>query len=341
MFKGSRTLNLSCALGVALAVLHVPQVYAAADMAFTAEDGLKVRLGNDAALRVGSRIHADSVSFSEDLTPLGDATDFRRARLASRLDLGDFRVRADYDVGVSRGWKNLFLEYRGLRRQRFVVGNHVAPFSMEDADGSSVMALMERSAASALNPGMLLGASYRTWGDRWSLSGGVFTNAMDDLDRRQGAGRSVIARATFAPLRGEHSVLHLGLSGERRTIDNGERVRLRARPFSRLAERRLVDTGGIDDVDSLRNVGIEFGAAHWNFRVQGEAYRASLATVTGPVDFDGQYISGEHELWRSRLRIQPLPRCHSRTPRQPPLGCPGADGAPGAPQPGISAGNRW
>ena len=53
--------------------------------------------------------------------------------------VGDWRLRADYDFGVSSGWKSTYLQYRGLRRQRITLGNQVAPFSFEDLTGCGVI----------------------------------------------------------------------------------------------------------------------------------------------------------------------------------------------------------
>ncbi len=287
---------------VLMAAMASPGAHAAPQVDVSAAKGLTLRWSEDLHMRLGTRLHADHVAFDDDVTPLPDDTGWRRARVASRIDFRNWRLRADYDAGVSEGWKNLFIEYRGLERQRITAGNHMAPFSMEDTDGSSHMPLMERSTASALNPGMLTGISYRAWGNRWSIAGGVFENALNDLDRRQADGTSVVARGTFAPVRRSGAILHLGVSAEQRRVDDDLWVRLRARPFSRLAERRLVDTGRIRNADGLTNLGLELGASRSNMRLQAEAYRASVDAPGGAIDFAGHYVLASVNLGASAYR---------------------------------------
>ena len=175
--------------GAASLMLLATTVMAETD--YPALDGLGVKFSEDVSFHAGMRVHGDAVVFDEDITPLDDDEDFRRARLGGTLNFGDWRLRADYDFGVSSGWKSTYLQYRGLRRQRITLGNQVAPFSFEDLTGSNNLPLMERSVASALSPGMLFGLSYTTWGDRWGLHAGVFEDELSDLDRRRMPGKSV------------------------------------------------------------------------------------------------------------------------------------------------------
>ncbi len=247
-------------------------------------------LGDDVRLRAGLRLQRDAVRF-DDETSLEDEAGFRRARLAAALDWADWRLRADYDLGVSDGWKNLYVQYGGLRKQRIVVGNQVAPFSLEDATSSGDMPFAERSVANALSPGSLFGVSYRTWRDRFSLHAGVFGDELTDRDRRKLPGTSVIARATFAPVRSADATIHLGIAGERREVDAGERVRLRARPGSRLANRRLVDTRNLDGVDGATTLGLEVAGIYRNLRLQAETISTTLESAAGDATLDGAYVA--------------------------------------------------
>ncbi|MGI9292365.1 MAG: OprO/OprP family phosphate-selective porin [Pseudomonadales bacterium] len=244
--------------------------------------GLDIRIDDQIRLSAGIRLQADAVRFGDDRTSLENDADFRRARLTSTLDWSAWRLRADYDYGISEGWKNLFVQYRGLNKQRITLGNQIAPFLMEDMTSSQHLPLMERSIASALNPGTLLGVSYHTWGDRWSLKTGVFGDELSDLDRRTLPGKSVNGRFTVAPVRHNAATLHIGIAGEYRQIDDDESVRLRARPGTRLTDRRLVNTGRIADVDQATNVGLELAVAHKNVRLQSEVVRT---TFDGLEDF--------------------------------------------------------
>ncbi|MEE4162187.1 MAG: porin [Woeseiaceae bacterium] len=245
---------------------------------------------SDLEFSYGGLIHTDTVDFDPDVTPLENTTDFRRLRLKSDLRYNDWRLRADYDWGVAPGWRSTFLEYRGFRKQRIVVGNHVAPFSMEELKSSRHLGLNERSIASALAPGMLVGASWRTWRDRWSFHAGLFGDALDNLDRRRLPGESVIARATYAPVNRDGLTVHLGSAVEFRDVDDGESVRLRVRPGTRLTDRRLVDTRNIDGVEASQSLGLEFGLSWGRFRLQSEMIQTRLDAPEGELGFSSQYV---------------------------------------------------
>ena len=254
----------------------------------------RIDINDDWSFRYGALLHTDTVSINDDVTPLEDDTDFRRARIRSQLRGDDWRFRADYDFGVAEGWRSTFVEYSGFRKQRIVAGNHVAPFSMEDLKGSSQMGMIERSIASALSPGLQTGVSWRTWRDNWSLHTGVFGNALDNLDRRRMDGRSVVARGTYAPINRDGFAVHLGGAVEMRDVGSGEQVRLRARPGTRLTNRRLVDTRNIDGVDSSRNIGLEFGLAYDRFRLQAEMIRTALDAPEGTLNFASEYVMASY-----------------------------------------------
>ena len=225
---------------------------------------------------VGGLLHTDTVVVSDDLTPIGNDTDFRRARVNTQARYGAWRLRADYEFGLAEGWRSAFVEYRGVARQRWVLGNQVAPFSLEDLTGSRQLALNERSIASALSPGMLTGISWRTWRDRWSFHAGLFGDELSDLDRRRLPGTSAVGRLTFAPALIDNHTLHFGIAAEYRDVESGESVRLRARPGTRLTDVRLVDTGNIDGVDSAMTIGAEMAWVYDRIKFQSELTQVRL-----------------------------------------------------------------
>lgn len=246
------------------------------------------------SFKIGGLLHTDSVNFSDDLTPIESDTDFRRARLKTQARYGDWRIRADYEFGLAEGWRSTFVEYSGFRKQRIVVGNQVAPFSMEDLTGSRYLSLTERSIASALSPGMLLGASWRTWRDQWSFHAGVFGDELSDLDRRRLPGTSVVGRFTFAPVQTRESALHLGIAAEARSVDSGARVRLRARPGSRLTNVRLADTRSIDGVNDSTSLGLEAAWSYDRFKIQGEYTSLSLDGAPESFSFASNYVAASY-----------------------------------------------
>ncbi len=286
-------LSMTCMLGSPLL---------AAETTANLQDGFELDWGDNRQISLGGRVHFDVAQFSDDVTPIDDESDFRRARAILRGRHGDWLLRADYDVGIATGWRNLNVEYSGLRRQRITVGQQVAPFSLDDLGGSNDLAFLERSLASALSPGMLIGASWRRWGDNWTLTAGVFGDELNDQDRREADGTSVIGRVTYTPIRTSRQVLHIGVAQEFRSSEDGSEVRLRSRPESRLADARLVDTGRIVDAGDLSTTGLELLGLYNNIRFQAEYMRASLDGGLDSPTFSGAYVQASVVLTGERYR---------------------------------------
>lgn len=287
--------------GALLAVLPAP-IVVAAEASATLEDGLRIRWDRRQHLTVGGRIHYDIARFEDDVTPLENDADFRRARISAAARFDDWRLRADYDTGVTKGWRNLYVQYRGLKDTRITVGHQVTPFSLDDIVGSNDLTMAERSLASALSPGILTGAAVKTGGRNWTLAGGVFGNELNDQDRRNIDGVSVIGRGTWAPVNRKRRVLHLGLAQELRRIDDNERVRVRSRPESRLTDQHLVDTGLFDGVDDVSTTGLELMGFVNNVKVQSEYLFANFEGDAVDADFAGGYLQLSMVLTGERYR---------------------------------------
>ena len=274
----------------------------AADTSFTLEDGAEVAWNEDRYVRLGGRIHYDVARYNDDVTLLEDEQDFRRARLILRAGYDDWQLRADYDVGLVDGWRNLYLRYGGWKRVRVTAGNQVAPFSLDELSSSNDLAFMERSLASALSPAMLTGLSIRTWGKNWTATAGVFGDELSDLDRRTADGISVVGRFTYAPIRKRGQVLHFGIAHEYRSIDSNADIRIRARPESRLTDVRLVDTGPLTGIDSLSTTGLELMGILDSVRLQTEYMRMSLDGGPVDADFSGGYVQASWLVTGERYR---------------------------------------
>jgi phosphate-selective porin OprO/OprP len=257
---------------------------------------------DDRYLRLGGRIHYDVARYSDDVTVLEDDEDFRRARLLLRGGYDDWQFRADYDVGLVDGWRNLYVRYGGWKRLRITAGNQVTPFSLDELSSSNDLAFMERSLASALSPAMLAGISARTWGKNWSATAGVFGDELSDLDRRTADGTSIVGRFTYAPIDKKRQVLHFGVAHEYRSIDSNTEVRIQARPESRLTDERLVDTRSISGVDTLSTTGLELMAILDNIRLQTEYMFLSLDGGPNDADFSGGYVQASWLVTGERYR---------------------------------------
>ncbi len=274
----------------------------AAELEASWQDGIEYQWAKRRSLRLGGRIHYDIASYDDDVTPLDDDSDFRRLRASLRGQVDDWRLRADYDFGIADGWRNLYLQYRGLERTRITLGQQNAPFSLDDLMGSNDLTFMERSLGSALSPGMLVGLAYQTWGKRWTASIGAFGDELDDQDRRLVDGTSVVGRVTYTPIRSRGRVLHLGLAQEFRSVDSDSGVRIQTRPESRLANNRLVRTSTLNGVDDLRTTGLELMAIRNNLRFQSEYMLLSLDGGGNDADFSGGYAQLSMVLTGERYR---------------------------------------
>jgi phosphate-selective porin OprO/OprP len=266
------------------------------------------------ALRIGSRFHLDGYVYGQDVAALDDGVEVRRLRgyLAGKHFDGGFRFKLEGEMAPDRvGWRNVWGAYRGIEDTEFKLGNYTAPMGFEDLVSSNDLTFMERSLASALSPGFLSGISAGTWGRRWSVRIGGFTDPLggDDIEKRKSDGVSAVGRVTFAPRRTKRQLLHLGGSLEWRDVDSGSAFRLRTRPESGGA-RRLVDTRDLLDVGQALSFGLEAAAVLGSWALQGEYLRTHLQRSDNPdPSFEGGYgqlgwfPTGESRRYSSRRAV--------------------------------------
>src|SRR5262249_39988370 len=145
------------------------------------------------------------------------------------------------------------------------------PFSLDLLTANNDTMFMERSLAAAFQPGPAgrnVGGAVGMHGQNWTLAAGVFggnINAAVGGDGIEGA-----VRATYAPILNDHQVLHFGISGAYRALDDGKSPSFSSTPESFLFNADLVDTGKIRDAQSTARLGLEAAWANGPFRVQGE-----------------------------------------------------------------------
>lgn len=278
----------------------------AAESTFDLDDGFVVKDPGRFEWQFGGRVHADTAWYDDDITPLDDDAELRRARLRTQLTLLDaWRFKAEYDVGgVVDGWKTVYVQYRGLDNWRFTFGNQVVPFSLADVTSSNVGVFMERPLATALAPGLLTGLAVKRSSETWSLSGGIFGDELEDQERRESDGEGVAGRATKTLWSKDRSLLHLGGSLEYREPSADDAVRIRNRPESYMTDRRLVDTRVINDVDDTLTGGLESAWVSGPFALRGEYIHARVTRGQGSdLDFAGWYATASYVLTGERVRF--------------------------------------
>jgi phosphate-selective porin OprO/OprP len=196
-----------------------------------------------------------------------------------------------------------------------------------------------------------------------------------ELTRNLAHGNGYGIRGTWAPIRTDGNVLHLGLSYVDMDTDS-DTVRLRARPLADLSSVRLVDTGstGLRNADRLSVTGLEAMYATGPFKLQGEYMKAKVdryatgfsAQPGGSYDADGFYVQGIWNLtgekfgYKSGVPTTPLPADPasgmwqvalrydridlddgSLSPGATPTAAPIVNGVLGGEQSSITAGVNW
>lgn len=266
---------------------------------FTFESG-------DIELSVGGRLHLDTVSIESDGIVFEDDTDIRRLRVDATLDVGDdWRFRVDGDVGgLSPGIYNLWGAYRGFKDIEIRVGNFIAPFNGENMMSSNSTKFIERALPSELAPNFLLGAAVAYEGDNWSVTGGYFTNPIEDeaLTNRDD-GKSIVVRGVFAPIERRREVLHFAVAVERRELDSGATSRVRAGPEFALTRQALLDTGTLIGVEAYTNLNIEAAYANGPFLLKAQRIsRSNTAPLLLDPDFAGFNVEAAWILTGERQR---------------------------------------
>ncbi|WP_363348469.1 porin [Methylocystis echinoides] len=196
------------------------------------------------------------------------------------------------------------------------VGSYFEPFSLEFTASSRFRDFIERAmAVEAFAPSRHLGAAIGAYGDNWSAKGGIFTTSFEDLNTNPALATSapfglparsgwvatgggqyfdLTGRLTYAPIKDEHDLLHVGVSGrfhqpnsatglsDDRVLRLGNRIR---------SENYILNQGllGTPDlscgtvafpgvataasghcVNNVEAFGVELSAAHGPFSLQAE-----------------------------------------------------------------------
>lgn len=233
----------------------------------------------------------DGYRYRDDWSHFSDDTDVRRSELVLK---GEHASGFDWVVGYdskSEKWLdvNARMRFADHRSQHLRVGQFKQPTGLEELSASATNDFIAKAAATnAFAVSRRLGVGWGVDQGDWSVSASWFAR---ELTRNEAEGDGFAARGTWAPLRDDGRLLHLGLSASRRDApDDG--IRLRARPNMDLADIRLLDTGVMPDARRATTVGAEAMWIQGPVKVQAEWFESTVDRQTSR-DFDasGGYAS--------------------------------------------------
>lgn len=232
----------------------------------------------------------DGYRYRGDWSNFSDDTDVRRAELVLK---GEHASGFDWVVGYdskAEKWLDVNARMRFADRSQHVrVGQFKQPAGLEELSSSSTNDFIAKAAAtSTFAVARRLGVGWGIDQGDWSVSASWFDR---ELTRNEAEGQGVAARGTWAPVRADGRLLHLGLSASRRDApDDG--IRLRARPNMDLADIRLLDTGAMPDARRATTVGAEAMWIQGPVKVQAEWFESTVDRRSAD-DFDasGGYAS--------------------------------------------------
>ena len=263
------------------------------------EKGFSLRAGsnNEFEFHLGGRLHADFGSGGSRAVSreFPDSADFRRVWIEPKLIFDKNLIfNLQYDpTSVTTPINNLFVSYKGFSPLILTGGNFKEPFSLEQLQSNNDTTFMERSLADTFTPSRNTGFAVAGRGEWWTLSLGAFGgNINSTVDK---GGLAGTARATIAPILTDTEVLHFGVAGSYRSLDQaGPEPSFSSRPESFLFRTSLVDTGKIADGRSVGRVGLEAAYANGPFRIQSEFMTVEVDRDggRGGVTFNGGYVHG-------------------------------------------------
>jgi phosphate-selective porin OprO/OprP len=268
-----------------------------------------------------NRVQLDAAVFSNDVyNPIGNGLTIRRARIAFKAVLwNNWYAELDLDFsGSDIEMKDMIIGYIFDEQNLILKAGHFREsFGMETLTTSRYLTFMERSFISKMDASRHLGFQANTWGERYSVAGGVFFNTQGDFEEVEFSkdqnkdlgideGVSVTARAVYRPIYDKDKVLHLGAAGTYRTpktdTEFPDMFRYSTRSHTSINRKKYLDTDDIFDVDTEVAYDFELAGAFKNFMFQGE-YKNVMVNRKGDletVNLDGFYIQAGYLLFGGR-----------------------------------------
>lgn len=263
------------------------------------EHGITVKSADDAVkFRIGGRLHIDP-GFGSTRPRIADGfgsnIEVRRAWIETYLTINNaVELAFQYDVNDGRTpVKDAAIGYHGIDGLVVTLGNFKEPFSLQQLTSVNNITFVERALPDALVPARNTGFAVAGFGERWTLTGGVFGGNINTGVELGGIAGTV--RATYAPILSDTEVLHLGVAGSFRSFNEGDRgLSFNSSPEADVFQTSLIDTSSIRNAADLARLGVEVAYQNGPFRVQGEYIRADVGRsgLQPGVSFEGGYVEG-------------------------------------------------
>jgi phosphate-selective porin OprO/OprP len=253
-------------------------------------------------------VQADSYWYDDDFRILssdgadGTDTDFgmRRAELILKgKGPGMWNWVLGYDARSDK-FLDANVQYRFNGETSVTVGQFKQPNSMEELSSTKNNDFISKAMTTNLHGmsrrmGIKLETDKGNWGGTVSYFGNEITN---NEGPSLGTGDGYGARAFYAPIKDDGSLLHFGVSYidmEARDATGQGKARLRVRPDADQSAQRLVDSGQFINADRLKTLGFEAAFVSGPFKLQAE-HMSTTVTRTASADYTASswYVYG---LW--------------------------------------------
>ena len=257
----------------------------------------------DARLQIGGRLHLDGLTSSEEL--FGDDTAVRRARVDASFQLGKkLKFKLDRDFAPDRsGWRNVWGQVRH-DAWRFRIGQFVTPFSIEEIMESNNLAFSERALSSALAPSFRTGVSASRRADKWSVTGAVMRNPINNGSRADD-GVSYVTRGVYTPIRKKNQVVHIAGAIEYRDLADDATTRVQSGHEISLRNVRRLRGGRIRNANGYLNSNIELAYMTRNVLVQSQVLSRRIYTPEGNPTSVGGYVQASYLFGRAKRKYSP------------------------------------
>ncbi len=279
--------------GLALGSLCSASVYATESKTQIKNGGLRIQYGQS-SFRVGGRAQFDALYADEDITPIPNGTDVRRARLfvAGKIN-PEWKYKLQYDFS-EHAMKDLYITYKGCSVCAITIGQFAPAMFLESYTSSKWTTLIERAGVDNFALARELGIQYAQAGDNYSARVSITGDNME-YDENGDDGYSLVGRFTFAPRHGTGDVLHFGLTGAlMETTDNS--VSYGARPNSKVDGGAKLIKASMDNADQIQLFGLESAGVWGSFSAQAEYVAVTAVANDGSEDetYSAFYVSGSY-----------------------------------------------